>query len=251
MGKVVAVYSMKGGVGKSSLAVNLAWEASHGREHSAKALIWDVDAQGAASFLLGETGAGMSVSPGGGTAKKIFSRDVDPADVVEQTAYPGLDLIAADLSLRHLDADLLEADRPKRLRKLLGRVADDYDFVILDCPPGLGELSDQIFRAADILVVPVVPAPLALRTLEQVRARLEETRGKKAPPMLPVLSMVDRRRALHREMVEEHGSWPAIPHASVVEKMGLERAPLGVFAPKSPAALAVRAVWDQVQAMLG
>lgn len=251
MGKVVAVYSMKGGVGKSSLAVNLGWESSHGREHSAKALIWDVDAQGAASFLLGETGAGMALSPGGGTAKKIFSRDVDPADVVEQTAYPGLDLIAADLSLRHLDADLLEADKPKRLRKLLARVADDYDFVILDCPPGLGELSDQIFRAADILVVPVVPAPLALRTLEQVRARLEETRGKKAPPMLPVLSMVDRRRALHREMVEEHSHWPAIPHASVVEKMGLERAPLGVFAPKSPAALAVRAVWDQVQEMVG
>jgi cellulose biosynthesis protein BcsQ len=71
MGKVVAVYSMKGGVGKSSLAVNLGWEASHGREHSAKALIWDVDAQGAASFLLGETGAGMSVSPGGGTAKRF------------------------------------------------------------------------------------------------------------------------------------------------------------------------------------
>jgi cellulose biosynthesis protein BcsQ len=253
MGKVVAVYSMKGGVGKSSLAVNLGWEAV--RVSGGKVLVWDVDAQGAASFLLGETGAGMALSAGGGPkgglAKKIFSRDVDPADVVEQTAYPGLDLIAADLSLRHLDADLLEADRPKRLRKLLARVADDYDFVILDCPPGLGELSDQIFRAADVLVVPVVPAPLALRTLEQVRARLEETRGKKAPPMLPVLSMVDRRKALHREMVDEHSHWPAIPHASVVEKMGLERAPLGVFAAKSPATAAVKAVWGQVGKALG
>jgi cellulose biosynthesis protein BcsQ len=95
MGKGVAVYSMKGGVGKSSLAVNLAWEAGR----TGKALIWDVDAQGAASFLLG---AGQRRA-----AMKIFSRDVDPADVVEQTAYPGLDLIAADLSLRHLDADLL------------------------------------------------------------------------------------------------------------------------------------------------
>lgn len=249
MGKVVAVYSMKGGVGKSSLAVNLGWEAV--RASGGKVLVWDVDAQGAASFLLGEVGAGMALSPGGGTAKKIFSRDVDPSDVVEQTAYPGLDLIAADLSLRHLDADLLEADRPKRLRKLLSRVADDYDWVILDCPPGLGELSDQIFRAADVLVVPVVPAPLALRTLEQVRARLEETRGKKAPPMLPVLSMVDRRKALHREMVEEHSHWPVIPMASVVEKMGLERAPLGVFAGKSAAAAAVKAVWGQVKATVG
>lgn len=189
--------------------------------------------------------------PNGGKAKKIFSRDVDPSDVVEQTAYPGLDLIAADLSLRHLDADLLDADKPKRLRKLLARVADDYDWVVLDCPPGLGELSDQIFRAADILVVPVLPAPLALRTLEQVRTRLEESRGKKAPAMLPVLSMVDRRKGLHREMVEEHSHWPVIPMASVVEKMGLERAPLGVFAPKSPAALAVRGVWDKVWDAVG
>jgi cellulose biosynthesis protein BcsQ len=248
MGKVVAVYSMKGGVGKSSLAVNLAWEASR----TGKALVWDVDAQGASSFLLGQVGAGMGASAGGGKAKKIFSRDVDPADVVEQTDYPVLDLIAADLSLRHLDADLIDADKPKRLRKLLARVADDYDWVVLDCPPGLGELSDQIFRAADILVVPVVPAPLAIRTLEQVRTRLEETRGKKAPPMLPVLSMVDRRKGLHREMVEEHGAWPVIPMASVVEKMGLERAPLGLFAGKNDvAAVAVQGVWGRVREALG
>lgn len=233
MGKVIAVYSMKGGVGKSSLAVNLAFEAAR----SGKALLWDVDAQGAASFLLGQVS--------GGKAMKIFSRDVDPADVVEQTAHLGLDLIAADLSLRHLDAELAEVG-PKRLHKLLSRVADDYDWVVLDCPPGLGPLSEQIFRAADVLVVPVLPAPLALRTLEQVRERLTEARGKKAPPMLPILSMVDRRKAMHREMVEEHANWPAIPHASVVEKMGLERAPLSTFAAKSPAAKAVRAVWEQV-----
>lgn len=250
MGRIVAVYSMKGGVGKSSLAVNLAFEAAQNGGRGAKALVWDVDAQGAASFLLGQVGAGMGGGMKDGGAKKIFSRDVDPSEVVEQTAYHGLDLIAADLSLRHLDAEL-GADKPKRLRKLLARVADDYDFVVLDCPPGLGDLSDQIFRAADILVVPVVPAPLALRTLEQVRARLEETRGKKAPAMLPVLSMVDRRKALHREMVEEHSHWPTIPMASVVEKMGLERAPLGAFAPKSVAAVAVREVWARVVEMLG
>ncbi|HZV08226.1 MAG TPA: AAA family ATPase, partial [Novosphingobium sp.] len=208
MGKVIAVYSMKGGVGKSSLAVNLAEAAAQ----KGRALLWDVDAQGAASFLLGDSARGHK-------AQRIFAKDIDPAEVVEPTDVPGLDLIAADLSLRHLDAALAD-DKPKRLRKLLEGLAPDYERIILDCPPGLGELSDQIFRAADILVVPVAPAPLAIRTLDQVRAHLAEARGKKAPVLLPVFSMVDRRKGLHREMLAAHADWPAIPQASVVEQMG-------------------------------
>ena len=239
MGKVVAVYSMKGGVGKSSLAVNLADGAARG---GGRVLLWDVDAQGAASFLLEHVGSGQ--------AKKLFSKDIDPADVIEPTGIAGLDLIAADLSLRHIDA-ALAAESPKRLRKLLDRLRGDYDLLVLDCPPGLGELSDQIFRAADILVVPLVPSPLAVRTLEQVRAHLAEARGKKAPEILPVFSMVDKRRGLHREMLDAHPDWPAIPQASVVEMMGMHRAPLASFAAKSVAAKAVAQVLARVLAMLG
>ena len=239
MGSVIAVYSMKGGVGKSSLAVNLA--AVSAAEH--RTLIWDIDAQGAAGFLLGQAG-------GTSKAKRIFSKDVDLAGVIEPVDWPGLDLIAADLSLRHLDAALAEADKPKRLRKLIDQLRPDYERIILDCPPGMGELSDQIFRAADVVVVPLVPAPLALRTLEQVREHLAEAH-KKAPPLLPVFSMVDRRKGLHREMVDEHPQWPAIPMASVVEQMGVHQAPLLEFAGKSPAAKAVAEVWRRVEATLG
>jgi cellulose biosynthesis protein BcsQ len=240
MGKVVAVYAMKGGVGKSSLAVNLA----HGFAASGKrTLIWDIDAQGAVAFLLGQTG-------GDAKAKKLFSRDIDPADVIVPTDWPDLDLIAADLSLRNLESDLAE-ESPKRLKKLLEHLTPDYDRIVLDCPPGLGAISEQIFRAADALVVPLAPAPLALRTLEQVEALLAEARGKKAPEILPVLSMVDRRKALHRTIVAAHPDWPVIPMASVVEQMGIKQTPLAEFAAKSAAGRAMKHVQARVELALG
>ena len=71
-----------------------------------------------------------------------------------------------------LDQTLAEAEKPNRLRKLLQSLAPQYDRIILDCPPGLGEISDQVFRAADLIVVPVPPTPLAMRSLVLVEEHL-------------------------------------------------------------------------------
>ncbi|MEJ5975668.1 ParA family protein [Novosphingobium sp. PS1R-30] len=237
MAKFIAVYSMKGGVGKTTLAVNLAYCSAVLGGH--RTLLWDLDAQGGSAFLLGQAEASH-------TAKKLFSGKADPADLAEPTRWPGLDLIAADLSLRHLESDLAEADKPKRLRKLLRTLEDRYDRIILDCPPGLGEISEHIFRAVELIVAPVEPNPLALRTLDLVEARLAEEDGRK-PRIMPVLSMVDRRKSLHRQVREAHPDWPAIPQASAVERMAVEQAPVVDFARSSPGARAIVEVWRAVE----
>ncbi len=232
---------MKGGVGKSTVAANLAW-CSAGAS-ARRTLLWDIDAQGAASFLFGR-------DAGVGQAKRIFAREVTPASMVLPTAWPRLDLLAADLSLRQLAEDLAGADKPKRLRKLLQTLGQDYDRIILDCPPGLGELSEQLFRASDLIVAPVPPTPLAMRALDQVRDHLAAHHNGK-PPLLPVFSMVDRRKTLHRETLAEHPDWTVIPLASAVEQMAVKRAPLATFAPRSAAARGFAELWTKVERQLG
>lgn len=240
MTQVVAVYSMKGGVGKTTIAVNLAYSSAVAG--GLRTLLWEIDAQGAASFLLGREGPSAK-------ARRIFSRDVDPAELIEPTRWPGLDLLGADMSLRHLDRTLAETEKPKRLRKLLQSMAGEYDRIYLDCPPGLGELSDQVFRAADLIVSPVIPTPLALRSLDQVREHIDRDHGGQ-PPLMPVFSMVDRRKKLHREIVEEHPDWPVIPQSSIIERMSLDRMPLAAHAGSSLPVRAMNDMWHGIERRL-
>lgn len=111
----------------------------------------------------------------------------------------------------------------------------------------MGEISEQTFRAVDMIVAPVEPTPLALRSLALVEAHLAQLGGRK-PDLLPVLSRVDRRKRLHRELVGQYPDWPVIPHASAVERMAVEQAPVVQFAKNSPASKALAAIWESLDA---
>ena len=231
----IAIYSLKGGVGKSTLAVNLAWCAA--TLSSRRTLLWDLDPQAASSWMLGEDG-------GGERAHAVFSRHVPPARLIRVTPVERLDLLPADASLRDLDHLFRTLAKKRRLERLLGELGD-HDRVLLDCPPGLTETADQVARAADLIVVPVVPSALSERAWVEVDRHLGgRTRT------LPVHVMVDRRRALHADALARHPDWPIIPMASAVESAATSRRCLGAIAPRSVAAIAFAELWTHIEKRL-
>lgn len=242
--KILATYSIKGGVGKTSAAVNLGALAAR---DGLRTLLWDLDPQGAASYLLR-----VKAKVKGGGRKLVEGRS-DAAGLIRGTDVEGLDLLPADFSYRNLDLVLDEAKKPTRLfARVLAPLAGEYDLAILDCPPSISLASESVFGAADALLVPLVPSTLSVRTLDQLMEFLEGV--ERAPTVLSFFSMVDGRKRLHREIVE---SLPLtvrgicatpIPAASAVELMGAHREPLVVSAPRNRAALAYAALWDEVRA---
>ncbi|WEK01965.1 MAG: ParA family protein [Candidatus Sphingomonas phytovorans] len=237
----IAIYSLKGGVGKTTLAVNLAWCAA--TLSARRTLLWDLDPQAASSFLL-------SGSKAREQAQSVFSKDVEPEKLIHHTAIDRLDLIGADASLRGLDLLFHELDKKKRLQKLLTGLRKSYDRILLDCPPGLTETSDQVMRAADLIVVPVIPSPLSERAYAEVVKHLGGALGAKGAQVMPVHSMVDRRRKLHAEALERHPDWPVVPMASIVESMAVRRSPVGAYAAKSPGGQAFAQLWQAVERRL-
>ncbi|MET0145507.1 MAG: ParA family protein [Ilumatobacteraceae bacterium] len=242
--KVLATYSIKGGVGKTTAAVNLAYEASR---TGARVLLWDLDPQGAATFFV-------RVEPAlkGGADRLVSARGALDGHV-RATDVPGLDVLPADFSLRHLDLHL-DQSSTDRLAVLLDAVAPAYDVALLDCPPGITLTSESVFVAADALLVPTIPSTLSARTLEQLRTFLD---GAADPPdVLPFVSMIDRRRTVHRDVAAALATeWPdllptQVPSVAAVERMGVARAPLGTYAPSSRGAVAFRNLWADIAAHL-
>lgn len=244
--RILALYSIKGGVGKTASAVNLAYLSARS---GARTLVWDLDPQGAASFYF-------RVRPKvKGGAQGLLSGRKPLEGLIRGTDFECLDLLPADFSYRRMDLLLNEAKNPRqRLERVLAALQDEYDCVILDCAPGITLASESVFQAAQALLVPVIPTTLSLRTLQQLRQHREGLgQGSR---ILPFFSMVDRRKSLHRKTLEaaleerwEMLSTP-IPYASEVELMGLRRAPLAAYAPASSAAQAYDGLWKEVALQL-
>ena len=254
--KVFALYNIKGGVGKTAGAVNLSFLAALA---GARVLVWDLDPQGAASFYFRVK---PKIKGGGDKLLKKKNREKLEREI-RGTDYEGLDLVPADFSYRNLDLALDAKKNPERcLARLLAPLASDYDFVFLDCAPSISLASESIFAASDVLLVPTIPTPLSLRTLEQLDRHLRR-QGPEDPIAQPFLCMVDRRRKLHRQALELLAASEyryrktapplatQIPYSSLVEQMGLHRTPLHAFAYSSRPGRAYTKLWHEIATTYG
>ncbi len=240
--KVISLYNIKGGVGKTAACVNLAYSCA---KSGMKTLLWDLDAQGAASYYF-------NVKPEvkGGTKKLFKTKSI--GDLVQMTDIECLDLLPADFSYRHMDLFLDSEKKPKkRMSEFLSRFADDYDVLFLDCPPSFSLVSENVFNSSDVMLVPLIPTTLSLRTYGQILDYVGEHK-KLTLKLMPFFSMVDNRKKLHLETVGDAENrisgilHTGIPYLSIIEYMGLHRAPVGMFAPKSQAAGLFDQLWTEV-----
>lgn len=246
--KVLATYNIKGGVGKTSAAVNLGVLAAR---DGLRTLLWDLDPQGSASFLLR-----IRAKVKGGGGKLVRGRS-KVAALLRGTDVEGLDLLPADFSYRHLDLALDATKRPtRRLTRVLAPLARYYDLVIVDCQPSISLVSESVFDAADALLVPLIPATLSLQAFDQL-VEYVHNEVERPPEIVAFFSMVDGRKKLHREVVEQlplkrpEVAPVGIPAATEVELMGVHREAVVTRAPRSRAARAYCQLWEEVRLRTG
>lgn len=242
--KIVALYHLKGGVGKSVSAVNLAVEAA---QKGPKTLLWDLDPQGASAWYLGidnhQTG-GM---------KKLWRGKTVIGDLIQKTSWPHLDVIAGGLSTRHLEED------PERLRQLLtnlfSALSEDYAWLFLDCSAGFNHVNNEIMRQANLIVAPMIPTSLSIQAYHLMIRQLAKLHIKK-PKLHPFLTLVDKRRRLHRELCQQLPEKMTtlmktmIPYASIIEQMGLHRTALLGYAKHSYPAQQYHQLFQEINEIL-
>lgn len=243
---IFSLYSIKGGVGKTAAAVNLAYLAA---QEGRPTLLIDLDPQGAASFYLRTRPAKKQkknelIAAGN---RQIIKR-------IKGSDFPYLDIIPADFSYRNVDLALVNKKRvQRRLEKRLQIFKSDYDFVFLDSPPNITLFSENIFAASDFVLTPVIPTTLSQRTLHKLQDFIEKKKFK--TQIVPFFSMVEARKKMHRETMENLVSGNIqflssfIPYSSDVEKMGVYRQPLNAFKPRCRAAAAFSELWKEIKVL--
>jgi chromosome partitioning protein len=246
--KTIALYNIKGGVGKTTSAVNLAYLAAKG---GLRTTLWDLDPQGCAGFFLGINEKELELR-----AAKLIEGKLSAQELSLPTSYENLSVVPSDLSLRKLDVLLEKQEAGKNHFKTLLKAFDgQQDLVILDCAPALSSSAEQVFQAVDLLLVPMIPSPLSLRAYEQLK---EFTAQKKWSHLkvVPFFTQVDRRRKIQSETLETRKkNYPEmlktyIPYASALEQMGTQRAPVSVFAGSSAPGLGYWLLWAEVKKIL-
>ena len=238
---IISLFNLKGGVGKTASAVNFAYLSA---QDGFNTLLWDIDPQGSSSFYF------KAKQKYKGGIKKLLSNDLDLDEAVMETDYPKLELVAADLSAKSMDVMMEEfRTTKKKLKSILSSLSKKYDFIFIDSPPGLSALSENVFHASDVVLMPIIPTTLSVRTYHMVKDYFKD-KELDMSKMMCFFTMVDLRKNLHNEVMTELYKDKRffenyIPYLSDVEKMGIHRGPIESFARSSYAAKCYRELWDE------
>ena len=205
--RVLAIANQKGGVGKTTTAINLSTALVAVGE---RVLVVDLDSQGNAS-----TGLGIEPAERAHTSYDVMVGKVSLAKAALKTAVPGLDLVAANVDLVGLEAEIFhEADRPFRLRDAVAELIqycqglpedESYSYLLIDCPPSVNTLTLNAMTAADAVLVPVQCEFFALEGISQFKETIDQIRGTLNPVLEiqgVVLTMHDARTSLSKEVAE-------------------------------------------------
>ena len=199
MGKAIAIFNQKGGVGKTTTNINLgACLAAKGK----KVLVIDIDPQGNTT-----SGLGVSKKELGYSTYELLLDDVDARDAIIETQVENMDIIPASVQLAGAEVELISIDgRETRLKKAIDSVKDEYDYIFIDCPPSLGLLTINSLTAVDSVLIPIQCEFYALEGVSQLMSTIELVKKKLNPDIQVegvILSMFDGRTNLSIQVVEE------------------------------------------------